>query len=1096
MNDPTKTIATSMFIIMSLQSVRIGDATSEGNDEPDSNIDANRRKSVNPMDIDGCGPIEINDGFQSSLPEGREPNDPPLSNDEINRLIRTGTSSFNDWIVEFFRRVFILFENLPEEGGKNNRVGGKTEESVINTVLASCEVVCAQMSPPIFTSALRQVFQYASTTTRANGVRVIGQLVACFARADPEKTLKQFFTWTSNSIKTEIKHGASSVRTTSTSIPFSSDTALHWSLAILVGCVTHAGTSLLNYKDDLIDLLKLIVDSCKSERGYVWVSQVVQRIFQTLTCNYVTSSRFVNSDEWNSPSFARNHINQWGKLYDSEQVKIDWHVPTNEEIDMTTDIVKQVLEPELKSFEGLLNSNSIGNKDWSNDFCRKSLILRHAFSGLANLFISKPKEEGVNISDYGEFPKEFVEKQKQLITSNIFNENDERLVYFDDFRERFGQILHESAGIFIKSQQVQESLGDSIDCIKSFLRSVRVFMIENGIDATQYDVARRKYSFAKSVNKVIPRQKEWPRLVYVRRAAYLQATRMHLNTFHRKRSKLDDLLLDDVLELSLSQYTAVRKTAQNTLVLLSSYYDGTKAMSMNKILESLKPGTDVDRMKGALFILMNKPWINYYIIQFKQFKDVILSLLGAQFEEKPSIQTLIQNLSREIISRMPEIASLTSRLNSNYVNDITNEIESTLNEKVIKSHDENLLKGVENYSQNRITTRDELYNEFVPLLLDIAESDKTHWRYQLLAQRVLKNLIRRDRPTFERVTRYFLKQTLSDHPKIRSHAYGSIMKILHFIKLRTFGKGPNLSELLLLRKTKNPLQKTIKLDEIKGFSTDNYLETFRKPINEWNENVLLQDKSQSGWLCWGPSIEVYSLPPVDRFPFEWEEESSESINAITETIMSIDWWYKICSQLSMESSSNIPSYEHVAFIKSIFAMSEKPLSLLKKAIEPLLEDAFDRHKQRAASELLSGLLRGSKHWPKYALDDMWSWLTPKLPHILGNVRPDSAATWEVFVETVLYHRDPRRMLPLINWILKQGNLFENASSSAWSQAFSISIMRTAIKTINWRFSKWSSEISPMYWNINALNHDYAEVRANIAKTLQILNRSQVSISLL
>ena len=120
----------------------------------------------------------------------------------------------------------------------------------------------------------------------------------------------------------------------------------------------------------------------------------------------------------------------------------------------------------------------------------------------------------------------------------------------------------------------------------------------------------------------------------------------------------------------------------------------------------------------------------------------------------------------------------------------------------------------------------------------------------------------------------------------------------------------------------------------------------------------------------------------------------------------------------------------------------------------------------------------------------------KLPHILGNVRPDSAATWEVFVETVLYHRDPRRMLPLISWILKQGNLFENASSSAWSQAFSISIMRTAIKTINWRFSKWSSEISPMYWNINALNHDYAEVRANIAKTLQILNRSQVSISLL
>ena len=173
-------------------------------------------------------------------------------------------------------------------------------------------------------------------------------------------------------------------------------------------------------------------------------------------------------------------------------------------------------------------------------------------------------------------------------------------------------------------------------------------------------------------------------------------------------------------------------------------------------------------------------------------------------------------------------------------------------------------------------------------------------------------------------------------------------------------------------------------------------------------------------------------------------------------------------------------------------MSEKPLGLLKSVIEPLLEDVSDRHKQRAASELLSGLLRGIKHWPKYALDDLWNWLTPKFPQFLGNVRPDSAATWDMFVVNTLYHRDPRRVYPLINWIVEQGDLMKNASSSAWSQAYSINLLRVTVKVISWRFSAWSDDISDMYWSIDALNHDYAEVRANIAKTLQKLSRSQVS----
>lgn len=45
------------------------------------------------------------------------------------RPIVFSDSSCVDWVVSFFRRVFALYENLPEEGGKSGKTGGKTEGS-------------------------------------------------------------------------------------------------------------------------------------------------------------------------------------------------------------------------------------------------------------------------------------------------------------------------------------------------------------------------------------------------------------------------------------------------------------------------------------------------------------------------------------------------------------------------------------------------------------------------------------------------------------------------------------------------------------------------------------------------------------------------------------------------------------------------------------------------------------------------------------------------------------------------------------------------------------------------------------------------------
>ena len=134
-----------------------------------------------------------------------------------------------DWIASLFRRVFALYENLPEEGGKKNTTGGKQEESVLKTIKNTLDVVCLHLSDQHFDLVLKLVHDYVTTNAKSNAVRVIGQLIACLARAKPQKTLDKFLPFCVDRIKDELRHGASSVRTTSTHAAVPSDTTLHWS---------------------------------------------------------------------------------------------------------------------------------------------------------------------------------------------------------------------------------------------------------------------------------------------------------------------------------------------------------------------------------------------------------------------------------------------------------------------------------------------------------------------------------------------------------------------------------------------------------------------------------------------------------------------------------------------------------------------------------------------------------------------------------------------------------------------------------------------------------------------------------------------------
>lgn len=221
MNDPSKTAIASLAISSIADIIHIGDISDfEGNVTPGKRSLRATPRTQMPVDLFG-GESEME----------------RLSPEEENSQLRHATAAFRDWVPEFIARVLLLFSNLPEEGGRSGRAGGKSEMMTLSSVLHACGRVFVALDEKLFDAALEQIVTYATTTCRANAVSAVGDLVHMLADVKGTQTFERFFPLCEQRIISELDLGASSTRTTTTSIPLAGDAALHWWQSILLNII-------------------------------------------------------------------------------------------------------------------------------------------------------------------------------------------------------------------------------------------------------------------------------------------------------------------------------------------------------------------------------------------------------------------------------------------------------------------------------------------------------------------------------------------------------------------------------------------------------------------------------------------------------------------------------------------------------------------------------------------------------------------------------------------------------------------------------------------------------------------------------------------
>ncbi|KAG5636751.1 hypothetical protein H0H81_006970 [Sphagnurus paluster] len=314
------------------------------------------------------------------------------------------------------------------------------------------------------------------------------------------------------------------------------------------------------------------------------------------------------------------------------------------------------------------------------------------------------------------------------------------------YRLRYGHICQRAA-----SALRQKTGGeDRIDAVMVVIRAIDQYLLGYALSRGDFDSLQKNYDQARDANRFWLKQRENSRLVFLKRAQVYHSGRQYMHALYRRRSALDDSLLDELYYVRSTRYT------------------------LPVLFDALTKGSDPDRMKGALYVLWNKG-IAAYALGGKTWDSttVIYSPCSVAntrkslyFVRQPSVQKLVNNLAQDCLGHLTEESIHTDAYMLS-----TPGVEAALDDLIpefsVRLVDQQFLKEALDKKSVRISMRSTIYNNTVASILEVAMRPTTHWRYVQMASRFLAGLIRRDVPTSPGVARFFAEQSLSPQPTIR-----------------------------------------------------------------------------------------------------------------------------------------------------------------------------------------------------------------------------------------------------------------------------------------------------------------------------------------
>ncbi|KAK9704543.1 Proteasome activator BLM10, partial [Basidiobolus ranarum] len=923
--------------------------------------------------------------FCLPLMEADNPNStltvPSWSDELIEETVFSVTKGFEEFAINFIERIFALLENMPER-----------EAGMTHMMLYCADLFFQSLSPEIFELVLAKTIAFISNNVIASAIKTIGIFCCTLTTSNRKSALAKFIPLCCSSILEEIENGAGSdVNATS-----QSDLKLTWFQSIFAGVLRYSGSEVMKYQKQVLETIATMTQ-LKSKRGYKYAGKALRNLIRSLTWTYTLDERNFSVSTMNDPNFRKTHFQQWGTIEDSHGLSLEWHVPSDEEINFALHMVEIFLKPMMLDLTQIADGSNASAVD-KNDFIRKLTLCRYVVKGISTLTIDVPSntceaDQEIHEDDNctkGAHPKRRFINAGYCLTDS----NDARCQDIRKTRLELGVLLHKLVH-YLKNERE-----DDTKSIKIVLKIINVFLTNRGETKEKYESRRAVVKLLKMASQDYSthtkRSQRYPRYVLARRLHMLHTERLFLNATIAPKLGIHQELMEDLLDMSMSHYTAIRKLAQSILDTAISCFQSSKYSLLERIFKQIESNKlSPDGLKGALYLLRMRPFQSAYLRDWNTMASFMKVIFNGRHENKESIQKLIEVVYLEFTYRY---VSPTLTFN------ITEEIVEAAGKILNRQDLEILSKNASEQISERNSTNVQIYKDLINDLLAIVHANNLHWRFARMAILFLGLLLtRKDQPVNWEVVQYLAKTAVSELIVLRSVALKALNNNIYVHKQQA------LSAQTLAYKTQISPSLTL----------EDYLRQLNTPIQSEEEytSAHFQDQEYLGWYQFTKQYKVYTpnngqIAAILREPLE----------SHAPLFLSEEFWDKCMVYMSQEQGDSdiTVSVHNLLFFKGLFEIYDTQLlSILKNFIESNVNNYTYKNVQKTVAEIIAGMLRGSKHWEYTKWKSMLDFIAPLLTEkIFPNLTLEVIPLWTAALQWAMTNRDPRRFSTIIERLME------------------------------------------------------------------------------
>uniref|UniRef100_A0A8C1B7R2 Proteasome activator subunit 4 n=1 Tax=Cyprinus carpio carpio TaxID=630221 RepID=A0A8C1B7R2_CYPCA len=928
---------------------------------------------------------------------------------QVEKQLCSASAEFEYFVLQFIDRCFALIEMSTLEQTREEMETEKMTnlESLVELGLSStfCTILI-QCSMEIFQVALEKVFNFA--TTNIFETHVAGRMVADMCRAatkcHPAEALKLFLPHCCNVIL-QISDNEEVLNEEEL------DKELMWNLQLFSEVTRVGGDQLLVYRSQLVQILQLTLH-LKCKQGYNLACKLLYHILRSMSIIYPREYCSV-------PGGVQQHsdtylpIKDWGQPGDLFNLDIQWHVPSTEEKEFVFYLLDLLLKPELQR----LQEYTQGEQDISRDEVLQSLsIVQNCLLGAGSLL---PPLQGEPVP-------EMAISMVQLCETKVYAGVDydlSRENYREDICKVIRPLLH----------HILEHSEDDIKSLFSIIKIINDLLHFKGSHKHEFDSRWRSFSLVKnSMENKLHGSKQHIRALLIDRVVLQHELRNLTKEGCCYRSVHQDLI-NDLLRLSTSHYSQVRSKAQNVLFTALGTYSLCCRDVYPAVLEYLDPDrTDVtqQQFKGALYCLLgNRSGICLANLQYWDcitltWPAIIRSGMSPCMSlEKPSVVRLFDDLADKI-HRQYETIGVDFSIPESCVDVALKMMKSSNPEPTpCAASEQEELEGRKRQEQKNKDSVQK-YEKLVADLLDCLHDRNLPWKFKQIAVGFLSLMLRDDHPLPSSAVFFFIESLNHDSLLVRNSAISAVSGILKQLKRPHKKVAVNPYDLPELKTSLQSCGGKALDSLLTGDRPDNQwlqYDSSRLPRSQqdWDECCFIE-KTHWGYSTWPRTLMLYAPPDEQPKQGKTRQEMNESEQIIYDHFSDQQFIDQFIHYLSLEDRKgrDLFSPRRFCLFKGLFRnFDDAFLPLLKPHMERLVADSHEST-QCCVAEIISGLIRGSKHWSYSKVEKLWALLCPLLRKALSNITIETYADWGTCIATACESRDPRKLHWLFEMLME------------------------------------------------------------------------------